>query len=191
MNYKISRNGQEYGPYTLEELQRYIEEGSILPNDYAYNGMEWVPVSQLLQDPQKGLGAAHSISSVANKTSQMSYFEGESSTKKSGFVGEAISFFMSLLRILLGCFVLMIAIALVFTGGGDGSLMIRAFGILLLIFGFLILFSKGGSGRRGGGYLGYLGCSSCSSWLSGSSDSSCGGGCSSCGGGCGGCGGGD
>ena len=36
MNYKVSRNNQEYGPYTLEELQKYIAEGTILPDDYAY-----------------------------------------------------------------------------------------------------------------------------------------------------------
>ena len=54
MTYKISRDGQEYGPYTLEELQQYVAEGSILATDYAFNGLEWVTY-QLLQDPQRGL----------------------------------------------------------------------------------------------------------------------------------------
>ncbi|MDC0066985.1 DUF4339 domain-containing protein, partial [Verrucomicrobia bacterium] len=71
MTYKISRDGQEYGPYTLEELQQYVAEGSILATDYAFNGLEWVTVSQLLQDPQRGLATAHSVSSVGDKTSQM------------------------------------------------------------------------------------------------------------------------
>ena len=71
MTYKISRDGQEYGPYTLEELQQYVAEGSILATDYAFNGLEWVTVSQLLQDPQRGLATAHSVSSAAHAVSSI------------------------------------------------------------------------------------------------------------------------
>ena len=53
MNIRISRNDQEFGPYTMEELAQYVNEGSILPDDYAYDGMEWITVSQLLNDPQR------------------------------------------------------------------------------------------------------------------------------------------
>ncbi len=35
MHYQISRNGQMYGPYTLEDLQRYLASGNILPTDMA------------------------------------------------------------------------------------------------------------------------------------------------------------
>ena len=71
MTYKISRDGQEYGPYTLEELQQYVAEGSILATDYAFNGLEWVTVSQLLQDPKRGLATAHSVSSAAHAVSSI------------------------------------------------------------------------------------------------------------------------
>ena len=40
MQFRVSRNDQEYGPYTLEELQQYVSEGSILPTDYVFNGMD-------------------------------------------------------------------------------------------------------------------------------------------------------
>jgi hypothetical protein len=33
MHYQISRNGQEYGPYTLEDLQRYLASGNVMPTD--------------------------------------------------------------------------------------------------------------------------------------------------------------
>ncbi|MGO8986704.1 MAG: DUF4339 domain-containing protein [Terriglobales bacterium] len=33
MNYFISRNDQQYGPYTLADLQRYVASGSILVTD--------------------------------------------------------------------------------------------------------------------------------------------------------------
>jgi len=50
MHYQISRNGQQYGPYTLEDIQRYVATGNILPTDMAKNDemTDWVPVSQLL-----------------------------------------------------------------------------------------------------------------------------------------------
>lgn len=50
MHYQISRNGQQYGPYTLEDIQRYVASGNILPTDMAKNDemADWVPVSQLL-----------------------------------------------------------------------------------------------------------------------------------------------
>ena len=66
MHYRVIRDDQEYGPYTIEEITQYVNEGSILPNDYVHNGMEWLPVSQFLQNPHKAAASMHSISSVAN-----------------------------------------------------------------------------------------------------------------------------
>lgn len=50
MHYQISRNGQMYGPYTMEDLQRYIASGHVLLTDLAKSDEmpEWIPVSQLL-----------------------------------------------------------------------------------------------------------------------------------------------
>ncbi|MEO6817706.1 MAG: DUF4339 domain-containing protein [Edaphobacter sp.] len=50
MQYQVSRNGQMYGPYTLEDLQRYIASGHVLYTDLAKSEemAEWVPVSQIL-----------------------------------------------------------------------------------------------------------------------------------------------
>ncbi len=75
MNIKISRNDQEFGPYTMEELNQYVNEGSILPNDYAYDGMEWVTVSQLLKDPQRAADRAQSIANVAKIKYESNYSE--------------------------------------------------------------------------------------------------------------------
>jgi len=57
MNYFIHRDGQQYGPYTLADLQRYVASGDILPTDLARSeGMdESLPVSQIvgtIQVPQ-------------------------------------------------------------------------------------------------------------------------------------------
>jgi hypothetical protein len=50
MLYHVSRNGQNYGPYTLEDLQRYVASGNVLPADLARSDemAEWVPVAQVL-----------------------------------------------------------------------------------------------------------------------------------------------
>lgn len=50
MNYFIRRNDQEYGPYTLADVQRYVASGNILLTDVARSeGMaDWVPVSQVV-----------------------------------------------------------------------------------------------------------------------------------------------
>lgn len=50
MNYFIQRNGQQYGPYTLADLQRYVASGQILLTDIAYSegAGTGVPVSQIV-----------------------------------------------------------------------------------------------------------------------------------------------
>ncbi len=55
-HYQISRNGQMYGPYTLEDLQRYVTSGNVLPTDLAKSEemTEWVPVSQVLGSQPTG-----------------------------------------------------------------------------------------------------------------------------------------
>ena len=73
MHYRVIRDDQEYGPYTIEEIAQYVQEGSILPNDYVHNGMEWQPVSQFLQNPHKAAASMHSISSVAKAQPQINY----------------------------------------------------------------------------------------------------------------------
>jgi len=50
MKYYIQRGINEYGPYTLADLQRYVAQGNIALTDLARSeGMtEWTPVSQIL-----------------------------------------------------------------------------------------------------------------------------------------------
>jgi hypothetical protein len=50
MLYHVTRNDQSYGPYTLEDLQRYVASGNVLPTDLAKSEemTEWVSVAQVL-----------------------------------------------------------------------------------------------------------------------------------------------
>jgi hypothetical protein len=51
MLYHVTRNGQNYGPYTLEDLSRYVASGNVLPTDMAKSDemTEWVTVASLLE----------------------------------------------------------------------------------------------------------------------------------------------
>jgi hypothetical protein len=50
MQYFVKRGDQKFGPYTLAELQRYVQSGNITPEDLAQSeGMaDWAPISQVL-----------------------------------------------------------------------------------------------------------------------------------------------
>lgn len=49
-SYLVHRNGQQFGPYTMQQLQGYSAEGSISPSDLVWGqGMaEWLPLSHFL-----------------------------------------------------------------------------------------------------------------------------------------------
>jgi len=68
MHYQVSRNGQMYGPYTLEDLQRYLASGNILPTDMAKTEemTEWVPVSQIVAPAAPAAEGGFSTPSFAN-----------------------------------------------------------------------------------------------------------------------------
>jgi hypothetical protein len=50
MQYFVKRGEEKFGPYTLAELQRYVQSGNITADDLAQSeGMtDWAPVSQVL-----------------------------------------------------------------------------------------------------------------------------------------------
>jgi len=50
MKYYIRRDLNEYGPYTLADLQRYLAQGNISPSDLTRSeGMaDWVPVGDVI-----------------------------------------------------------------------------------------------------------------------------------------------
>jgi GYF domain 2 len=54
MLYHVSRNGQTYGPYTLDDLKKYVASGNVLPTDLARSEEmgEWLPVGQILGGAQ-------------------------------------------------------------------------------------------------------------------------------------------
>jgi len=49
-SYLVLRDGQQFGPYSIDQIQGYSSEGRINPNDLVWTqGMaQWVPLSQIL-----------------------------------------------------------------------------------------------------------------------------------------------
>ena len=49
MQIHINREGQQFGPYTVEEVRAYLAQGSLFPGDFAwYEGLpNWTPLSQI------------------------------------------------------------------------------------------------------------------------------------------------
>jgi GYF domain 2 len=73
MNYQVSRNGQMYGPYTLEDLRQYVASGNVLLTDLAKSDEmpEWIPVAQILGAPIPGTptpGATGAVPAYAPPT---------------------------------------------------------------------------------------------------------------------------
>ncbi|MFN7916990.1 MAG: DUF805 domain-containing protein [Vicinamibacterales bacterium] len=52
--YTLTRDGQQYGPYTLSQLRDYVAKGNVSAEDLVWaTGMSsWTPVSRLLSQPQ-------------------------------------------------------------------------------------------------------------------------------------------
>lgn len=53
MQFTVSRDNEQFGPYTLEQLHQYVNEGSIYPHDLVFDGQNWVNVSQIITPQQQ------------------------------------------------------------------------------------------------------------------------------------------
>ena len=48
MNIYIHKDGTQYGPYSLEQVQQYIQQGAFTLQDQAcHDGQNWIPLSQV------------------------------------------------------------------------------------------------------------------------------------------------
>lgn len=66
MHFQISRNGQLYGPYTFEDLQRYLASGNVQPTDLVKSEemAEWITVAQLMVTQQAAEPVATPVSTT-------------------------------------------------------------------------------------------------------------------------------
>jgi len=59
----VSREGQQFGPYTQEDVQAYLAEGRLLPTDLGWTegSAEWVPLPQLMTGEAGVPPAVHGV----------------------------------------------------------------------------------------------------------------------------------
>lgn len=64
MQIHVDRGGERFGPYSLEEVNTYLANGTLLPTDQAWSdGMvDWVPIGQIPGVTMAGDSAAQQIS---------------------------------------------------------------------------------------------------------------------------------
>jgi hypothetical protein len=68
MEYFVKRGEQSFGPYSLPDLQRYVQSGNLVAGDLAQSeGMtDWVPLSQVLGNiPAMAVNSGGSVAVVA------------------------------------------------------------------------------------------------------------------------------
>lgn len=66
-SYMISRAGEQFGPYSEEDLRGYLGSGQVLPDDLAWTeGMAgWVPVSQIFPTGSQYQNNSSELASVS------------------------------------------------------------------------------------------------------------------------------
>ena len=68
----VSRDGEQFGPYTLEDANAYLAQGSLLPTDQAwYEGApDWMPITDV---PGIHSGTAAAVVAAGGKTKTLLY----------------------------------------------------------------------------------------------------------------------
>ncbi len=89
----VMRDGQQFGPYTLEDLNAYLAQGSLLPTDQAWweGAPAWVAMDQVpgVQLPGMPMAAPIVEGNVADPG--MGIAAGASKKKKIIIIGGAVS----------------------------------------------------------------------------------------------------
>ena len=66
-SYMIGRAGEQFGPYSAEDLRAYLASGQVLPDDLAWaEGMAgWVPVSQIFPTGSQHINDSSELASIS------------------------------------------------------------------------------------------------------------------------------
>ena len=89
MNIYVHKDGTQYGPYTIEQVQQYIQQGAFTLQDQAcHDGQNWVPLSQVpgLSQPAAAQPAmqqaqqVHATPSVGNAQGKSNQAKASSAT---------------------------------------------------------------------------------------------------------------
>ena len=121
MQFTVSRDNEQFGPYTLDQLHQYVNEGSIYPHDLVFDGQNWVNVSQII-NPQQPQITSFAVPQITQHPKAQRVQQGPNLGNVVGpmFNSQKWIRFMSVLGFIVGAFESILVIITMFYGLGIG-----------------------------------------------------------------------
>ena len=120
MQFIVSRDNEQFGPYTLEQLHQYVNEGSIYPHDLVFDGQNWVNVGQIINPQQQAQITSFAAPQLAQQPNTQRAQQGPNLGNVVGpmFNSQKWIRFMSVLGFIVGAFESILVIITIFKGLG-------------------------------------------------------------------------
>ena len=120
MQFIVSRDNEQFGPYTLEKLHQYVNEGSIYPHDLVFDGQNWVNVSQIITSQQQLQITSFAVPQITQHPKAQRVQQGPNLGNVVGpmFNSQKWIRFMSVLGFIVGAFESILVIITIFKGLG-------------------------------------------------------------------------
>ena len=120
MQFIVSRDNEQFGPYTLEQLHQYVNEGSIYPHDLVFDGQNWVNVSQIINPQQQPQITSFAVPQITQHPKAQRVQQGPNLGNVVGpmFNSQKWIRFMSVLGFIVGAFESILVIITIFKGLG-------------------------------------------------------------------------
>ena len=120
MQFIVSRDNEQFGPYTLEQLHQYVNEGSIYPHDLVFDGQNWVNVSQIITPQQQPQITSFAVPQITQHPKAQRVQQGPNLGNVVGpmFNSQKWIRFMSVLGFIVGAFESILVIITIFKGVG-------------------------------------------------------------------------
>ena len=120
MQFIVSRDNEQFGPYTLEQLHQYVNEGSIYPHDLVFDGQNWVNVSQIITPQQQPQITSFAVPQITQHPKAQRVQQGPNLGNVVGpmFNSQKWIRFMSVLGFIVGAFESILVVITIFKGLG-------------------------------------------------------------------------
>ncbi len=165
VQYTVSRNNEQFGPYDFEQLKQYVNEGKVLNDDLVFDGSNWVHVGQILGSPKPSLNVP--LAAPRNMTPSPQQFNQQQAVNFMPLLVPMFSSqgwirFLSVLGFIgtvINCIITLISLVHLLSGkGGLILFFLNLIGVLLFFYPSYLLWSYANSivQLRSGFQLGVL-----------------------------------
>ena len=165
VQYTVSRNNEQFGPYDFEQLKQYVTEGKVLNDDLVFDGSNWVHVGQIVSSPKPSLNVP--LAAPRNMTPSPQQYNQQQAVNfmpllAPMFSSQAWIRFLSVLGFIgtvINCIITLISLVHLLSGkGGLILFFLNLIGVLLFFYPSYLLWSYANSivQLRSGFQLGVL-----------------------------------